>query len=154
MLGDLQYLTAQRLEELKEKFIELKDKTIPEIAKRIDEAKQQGDLSENAEYHQAREDMSWAKGRLLEIEQIVNNAQIIKNDSESKSVRLGSKVTFLVNGQKKIYTIVGPQEANPALGIISNESPLGRSFIDKDVGDKIEVVIPAGKQVYEILEIK
>ena len=77
-MTNIQYVTEASLKNLKTEMATLQDKTIPEIAKRIDEAKQQGDLSENAEYHQAREDMSWAQGRVLEVEQILNNAKIIK----------------------------------------------------------------------------
>ena len=149
----IQYLTAESLTTLKKEYEQLKNSTIPEIAKRIDEAKQQGDLSENAEYHQAREDMSWAQGKLLELERIINNAQIIVKD-QSDVVAVGSVITVSLNNQKKQYTIVGPQEINPAKGLISNESPLGEAFLAHKVGDRVEVKVPSGKMVYEILDIK
>ncbi len=147
------YLTAGSLEELKKELVNLKDYKIPEIAKRIDEAKQQGDLSENAEYHQAREDMSWARGRLQELEQIINNAQIIIK-KKSNVVTVGSTIAIEVNGSERQYTIVGPQEANPAQGFISNESPLGAAFLNHEAGDSVEVSVPAGKVVYKIKAIK
>jgi transcription elongation factor GreA len=147
------YLTKESLEALKKEYDELRDIKIPEIAKRIDDAKQQGDLSENAEYHQAREEMSWAQGRLQELEQIISNSQIFKNQKGGTTVAIGSKVVVKVNKQEKEYTIVGPQEVNPLKGLISNESPLGQAFIGKKVGDKVEVTVPAGKQVFEIIKI-
>lgn len=149
----MHYLTAGSLEELKKELINLKDYKIPEIAKRIDEAKQQGDLSENAEYHQAREDMSWARGRLQELEQIINNAQIIIK-KKSNVVTVGSTITIEVNGSERQYTIVGPQEANPVQGFISNESPLGAAFLNHEAGDSVEVNVPAGKVIYKIKTIK
>jgi transcription elongation factor GreA len=147
------YLTKESLETLKKEYDLLRNVTIPEIAKRIDDAKQQGDLSENAEYHQAREDMSWAQGRSQELEQIISNSQVFKSQKGGDTVALGTKVMVKVNKQEKEYTIVGPQEVNPVKGLISNESPLGQAFMGKKVGDKVEVVIPAGKQVFEIVKI-
>jgi transcription elongation factor GreA len=149
----IHYVSAQSLENLKKEFETIKDITIPEIAKRIDEAKQQGDLSENAEYHQAREDMSWAQGRLKELEQIITNSKLITNQKGSNIV-VGSVVLLKINGQEREYTIVGPQEVNPAKGLISNESPLGQALIGHKAGDKIEFKAPAGKQIYEIIKIK
>lgn len=147
------YISQESLNSLKKEFDALKNIRIPEIAKRIDEAKQQGDLSENAEYHQAREDMSWAQGRLQELGQIISNSQIIVKGN-SGVVGLGSKVSVRVNGQAREYTIVGPQEINPAKGLISNESPLGETFLGHKAGDTVEVTAPAGKIKYEIIEIK
>lgn len=148
----IQYLSADSLATLKAELDKIKDVTIPEIAKRIDEAKQQGDLSENAEYHQAREDMSWAQGRLREVEQIVNNAQIIHH-VKSGTVVVGSKLTVKTNGQTKEYTIVGPQEINPSKGFISNESPLGEAFLGHKAGETVEVKVPAGTMSYKIVEV-
>ena len=147
------YVSKESLAHLQKEYDTLRDETIPDIAKRIDEAKQQGDLSENAEYHQAREDMSWAQGKLQELYQIINNAQIISHQSTG-SVAVGSTITVKFNGGQKQYTIVGPQEINPAKGFISNESPLGEAFIGHKVGDFVEIQVPSGKTRYEILEIK
>ncbi|MDD4476822.1 MAG: transcription elongation factor GreA [Patescibacteria group bacterium] len=150
----IQYLTPSGFTELKKEYDELKTNKIPEIANRIDDAKQQGDLSENAEYHQAREDMSWAKTRLLELDRILENAKVMDEPKNGKDkISIGSTATVKVNGNKKEYTIVGAQEANPLKGLISNESPLGRAFLGRKKDDKMEVVVPAGKQTYEIIEI-
>ncbi len=153
MADSIHYLSAESLETLKKEYVTVKDQTIPDIAKRIDEAKQQGDLSENAEYHQAREDMAWAQGRVIELEQIINNSQLIRHE-KTGSVAVGSKVKVKVNAMEKEYTIVGPQEVSPAKGLISNESPLGSSLLGHKVGEKITITIPAGQQVYEILGIE
>lgn len=149
----IHYVTAESLAELKKEYETIKNVTIPEIAKRIDEAKQQGDLSENAEYHQAREDMSWTQGRLQELEKIIANASIIVKQ-KTDVVSVGSSITVESAGKQKNYTIVGPQEINPINGFISNESPLGEAFLGHKVGEIVEVTIPVGKVQYKILEIK
>lgn len=150
------YLSQASCDKLQAEYEEVKNKKIPEIADRINEAKQQGDLSENAEYHQAKEDMAWAQGRLLELQHILENASIIGEDEggEKGTVVVGCSVVVEINGKKKEYKIVGPQEADPFKGLISNESPLGEAFIGRKKGDKVEVGAPAGKQVYKILEVK
>ncbi len=149
----IHYVSAQSLAALKKEQETLKEKTIPDIARRIDEAKQQGDLSENAEYHQAREDMSWAQGRLVELEQIINNAKIFTSQSTGV-IGVGNSVKVKIADKLRELTIVGPQEVAPALGLISNESPLGEALLGHKMGDRVEVTVPAGKQVYEIIEIK
>jgi transcription elongation factor GreA len=151
-----QYISAEKLQALKDEFKQLRDVRVPEIAKRIDDARQMGDLSENAEYHAAREEMSWTQSRIKELEFILQNAQIIKSggDAGSKNITIGAVIVVEVNGKKREYTIVGGQEADPTLGKISNESPLGLAFLGKKKGDKVSVTVPAGVQTYEILEIK
>lgn len=153
-MDNIQYLTQESLQHLITELETIKNKTIPDIAKRIDEAKQQGDLSENAEYHQAREDMSWAQSRVQELDQLIQNAQIIEKSANHDTVSIGSSVTVKINGKTKDYTIVGPQEIDPSKGYISNESPLGQAFLKHKAKDKIEVITPAGKNVYEIISIK
>ncbi len=150
----IQYLTAQGLVALKKELEELKDKKIPGIANLIDEAKQQGDLSENAEYHQAKEEMAWAQGRLQEIRYLLDHAEMVESVQKNQGViMVGSTIIIKNNTTTKTYTIVGPHEASPLQGKISNESPLGQSFIGHKVGDEIAVHTPAGKQTYEILEV-
>lgn len=150
------YLTASSLAALKKEHDDLKNIKILEIAARINDAKQQGDLSENAEYHQAKEDMAWAQGRLLELEQILANAVLIdeKNKKTGGIAAVGNTVRVKINGKEKTFTIVGPQEADPLNGLISNESPLGEAFIGRSAKDSVEVNTPAGKQIYVILEVK
>ncbi len=153
MEDTIHYLSAQSLADLKKEFEHIKNVSIPEIAKRIDEAKQQGDLSENAEYTQAREDMSWAQSKMMEIEQIILNAKII-TPQNTGVVGVGSVVTVVINNKEKELTIVGQQEANPGKGLISNESPLGQALLGHKAKDIVEVSAPAGKIKYTIKAVK
>lgn len=125
------------------------------MAERIDDARQQGDLSENAEYHEAREQMGWLQGRLQELRAILDRAEMIEEGSQKKSVvDLGTTVIVDISGKQKEYAIVGAQEANPMIGKISNESPLGQALLGKRVGDEVEVQVPAGRQIYRIVSIQ
>lgn len=146
-------MSQSKLNALKQELEELKEVKTVAIAKRIDEAKQMGDLSENAEYHAARDEMSWAKSRVLELDNLINNAQIISEEKGSK-VQIGSTVKVKVNGKEKEYTIVGAQEADPLSGKISNESPLGAAFLGRSKNNEVQVVLPSGIQVYKIMDIK
>ncbi|MFH1286795.1 MAG: transcription elongation factor GreA [Candidatus Magasanikbacteria bacterium] len=149
-----QFLSSEKYEELKNEIEELKHEKIPGIAKRIDDARQMGDLAENAEYHQAREDMSWAQGRLKEVQFILDNAEIIQEDlSRSGKITLGSQITVEVAGKEREFSIVGAQEADPLLGKISNESPLGSAFLGKMKEESVDVETPAGLQRYKILKV-
>ncbi len=122
------------------------------IAEKIAEARDYGDLSENAEYDAAREDQGLVESRIAEIEDIVLNAEIIKSTKKS-AIGLGSKIE-LKNGTKKVnYHVVGPVEANPLEGKISNESPIGMALMGKKVGDKATVATPKGEISYKIVAI-
>ncbi len=154
MTTNTQYLSQEKYNELEGELKKLKSTTIPEIATRIDEAKQLGDLSENAEYHDARDQMSWTQSRVKEIEHILQYAEIIADGgSKDGSVNIGSTVVVKVNGKEKEYMIVGAQEADPLAGKISNESPLGEAFMGRSKGDKVEVNVPAGAQEYKIIKV-
>lgn len=148
------YLTQKKFDELKVELDNLKNNTIPTIAKKIDSAKQMGDLSENAEYHAAREEMAWAQSRTRELNYILGNVEIISTINQSKDVvGIGSKVIVEINNKAREYTIVGAQEADPAGRKISNESPLGRAFLGKTKGEAVQVEVPSGVQVYKIIAI-
>lgn len=122
------------------------------IADKIAEARDYGDLSENAEYDAAREEQGLVESRVAEIEDILQNAEIIKANKKS-TIGLGSKVE-LKNGTKKInYHIVGPVEANPIEGRISNESPIGVALVGKKEGDKAVVSTPKGEISYTIVKV-
>lgn len=123
-----------------------------EIADKIAAARDYGDLSENAEYDAARSEQGLVETRIAEIEDILQNAEIIKAGDTGK-ISLGSKVILDVNGKKHEYTVVGPVEADPLSGKISDESPLGLALIDKKVGDTVSVTTPKGEIVYTIAEI-
>lgn len=147
------HLTQHGKRELEEELASLIESR-GEIADKIAEAREYGDLSENAEYAAAREEQGMVETRIAEIEKILANADIIKeSSSKTGKVALGSTVT-LKNGKKSIYKIVGPVEADPLGGKISNESPLGEALMGKKVGDHVLIETPKGKTNYEILAIE
>ena len=149
-----QYLTKQGLKNLQNELHENKTVKRPEATKRIEEAKSLGDLSENAEYHEAKEVQAMIEGRIFEIEDILKNYLLIEEDvAPSKKVRVGSTVHLLLNGKERVYTIVGSNEANPLAGTISNESPIGQALLGNSVKDDVSVSTPAGTHVYKIVSI-
>lgn len=154
-MSEIQYMTQDKIDQLKAELINLQKETITGLAKRIDDARQMGDLSENAEYHAAREDLAWAQSRVKEINAILDNAQVISTDqSAGKTVSIGATIVVESNKIKKEYTIVGAQEADPLISKISNESPLGAAFLGKKAGDKVKVSLPKGEVEYKVIEIK
>jgi transcription elongation factor GreA len=122
------------------------------VAKKIAEARDFGDLSENAEYDVAREEQGLIETRITEIEDILLNADIIKNVKKSK-ISLGNTVELKKGKKNVVYKIVGPVEADPLEGRISNESPIGSAIFGKKVGEKVIVVTSKGKVEYEIISI-
>lgn len=153
MFSMTQYLSQEKYNSLTEEKRVLQKEQIPETAKRIDDARQMGDLSENAEYHAAREQMAWIQSRLKEIEFILNNFQILNGDLSVETISIGNTIILESNGKEKTYVLVGAQEADPLQGRISNESPLGEAFLGKREGDTVEVKVPAGLQTYTVKKI-
>jgi transcription elongation factor GreA len=148
------YLSAARLQELKDELKELKTVGIPKIAQQIDDAKQNGDLSENAEYSDAKERMAFAHGRVAVIEHLLSDTIIVEEKSKGSEVHVGSTIVVETAGEKRTYSIVGSNEADPTAGKISNESPLGESFLGHAVGDTVDVTTPVKTTTFKILEIK
>lgn len=147
-------LTHEGLAKLNEELKQLINVKRKEVIERIKEAAAHGDLSENADYAQAREEQSFIEGRIQEIEDMIKNAEIISTKSHGTSVSIGSTVVVKANNKERTYSIVGSNEANPLEGKISNESVVGKALLGKKVGDKVSVETPAGLMVYEIVEIK
>ncbi len=150
-------LTKEGFAALKEELEHLKTIKRREVAARIKEAISFGDLSENSEYEEAKNEQAFVEGRILELESKIKHAKIISEKNTSKSIQLGTNV-HLKNLSKaksdpEVYTIVGSTEANPFEGKISNESPVGSALLDKKKGDKIKVIVPAGSVEYEIIKI-
>lgn len=138
------YISAEGLKKLKEELEQLKNIDRPEVVDRIAKARDLGDLSENAEYHDAREKQSFIEGRIQELESLIKNAVIIKT-KKSDQIQIGSTVHATCdNGMKVKYMIVGHSEANPTEGKISHQSPLGQAFLGKEIGHEFELKIPAG----------
>ncbi len=152
---ETQYLTQEKFDNLKIEHKDLQENKTLELAAKIDEARQNGDLSENAEYHQAREELAWVQGRIIEIQAILDNSEIITTgETKDGIIALGSTITVEVKGKERDLTIVGAQEADPMNGKISNLSPLGTAFLGKKKGNKISVEVPVGIIEYKIKEVK
>jgi len=146
-------LTLTGYNELVSELEILKNDKLPAAIERVATARAFGDLSENAEYHSARDDHATLVGRIEELSDIISRSQIIQATTSKTQVGVGSRVKVAINGTTHEFTIVGEWEADPAEKKISHESPLGKALIGKGVGDKIEVTVPAGKVVYHIKEI-
>lgn len=144
-------ITIDGRKELEKELKELKSHR-GAVAEKIAEARDFGDLSENAEYDVAREEQGIVETRIAEIEDILQNAEIIKASAKSK-VALGSKVQLKFGKKEVIYTIVGPVEANPLEGRISDASPIGVALFGKQVGDNVVISTPKGNVKYEIASI-
>lgn len=125
-----------------------------EIIEKIKAAKEQGDLKENGEYHEAKNDMAFNESKILELEDLIRNAEVVESSNKSQFVALGSQIKVSNGVGERDFLIVGPTEANPAERKISDESPLGQAFMHRSVGEEVEVETPAGVQKYTILEIK
>ncbi|PIR41432.1 MAG: transcription elongation factor GreA [Candidatus Yanofskybacteria bacterium CG10_big_fil_rev_8_21_14_0_10_46_23] len=148
------YISKEGLEKLKLELEERKNRIRPEIAKRILEATGFGDLSENAEYTEAKEMQAFNQGRIEELEDIIRNASIIDNGGKKPTlVSVGTTVAVQFRGKKQEFTIVGASESAPAQGLISNESPLGKAFVGKKKGEEVKVTIPKGTVTYKIINI-
>lgn len=146
-------LTKQGFQELGRELDELVDVKRPKLVERLSYARSQGDLSENSDYINAREELEFLDGRIDELNEVLKNASIVKGRNGKGGVDIGTKVTVRVNGQKHVFDIVGEWEADPVNKKISPNSPLGAALVGKKVGEKAHVEAPAGKVLYEILAI-
>ncbi len=152
-----QYLTAEGAEELRRELDELVNVQRPRLAQQLKEAIAQGDLSENADYIDAKEQQAFLEGRILYLERLLSTAKIIDetpNPDAPNIVQLGSEVTIQAEDEEpETYRIVGVAEADPRNGKISNESPLGSALLGRRKGEKVSVVTPAGERVVKITKI-
>jgi transcription elongation factor GreA len=148
------YISQAGLEELKTEYQKRKTTTRKEIAERIAAAKELGDLSENFEYHEAKEQQGLNEANILELEAKINDAVIIKASFGEDLINIGTTFVVELDGQEKTFELVGSTEANPLEGRISNESPLGQAFIGHKTGESIEVELPVGVKQYKIKKIK
>lgn len=150
-------LSPQRLKELQDEMNYLKTVREKEVAELIKEARSFGDLSENSEYDEAKNEQGKLYSRMAEIEEILSNYVVIEEEpSDGSSVRLGSTVTVLDEefDETMVYKIVGSQEADPMNGRISEDSPFGRALLGKKAGEEVVVEAPAGNIRYQIVEIQ
>lgn len=147
------YISKEGFEKLQKELAELQVQRV-EITQKIKEAREFGDLSENAEYQEARTKQSFIEGRVEEIESILKNGEVVDGRSKSKDVvGVGSEVLVKTNGSEKTYKLTGSDEASPLEGKISHESPLGEALMGRREGDKIALETPDGNREYAILKI-
>jgi transcription elongation factor GreA len=148
------YLTPEGEKKLKAELAELTGPRREELALRLRSAIQMGDLSENADYHKAKEDQAFLEGRIQEIEAVLRTAVIVEK-TYGDTVSVGSTVTVQEeNFDPETYYVVGAKEADPRHGKISNESPIGRALMDHKVGDVVEAETPGGKLKFKILKVE
>jgi transcription elongation factor GreA len=149
-------MTRAGFEQLDAELRDLKAVERPAVIRAIAEAREHGDLSENAEYHSAREKQSFIEGRIKELEMIISRAEVIDVSKLSGSVKFGATVTVVDedSDEEKTFQLVGEQEADLERGLLNVRSPLARALIGKDEGDSVEVVTPGGQKTYEILSIR
>lgn len=148
-------MTKEGLAALKIELDELVNVKRPKLVERLSYARSQGDLSENSDYINAREELEFLDGRIDELAEVIRNAKVANgNGKSSGGVSVGAKVTVKVDGEKHLYEIVGEWEADPVNKKVSADSPLGKALFGKRVGEKVEVEAPAGKLTYEILAIE
>jgi transcription elongation factor GreA len=150
------YLTAEGKADLERELDELLNVRRPELARKLKDAVAEGDLKENADYHDAKEQQAFLEGRIQYLENILRSAKVIANDGSTDMVRLGSEITIVEDGMddEETYIIVGAAEANPREGKISHESPIGAALLGHKKGDKVRVNTPGGNVVFKIKRIK
>jgi len=149
------YLTRQGYQKLQEELDFLRTVKRQEVAARLHEAMEGGELIEDAEYEAAKNEQAFVEGRIQELEMLLANARVIEETGGTDVVQIAAKVTIQEDdNDPEIYTIVGPAEANPREGRVSNESPLGRALMDHHAGDKVTVHAPGGAFTVRIIKVQ
>ena len=148
------FITEDGLKKIKEELENRKNVVRQNIANLIKEAKEQGDLSENAEYSEAKSQQADNEARIAELEFMLKEAKVVSYNSASGVVQMGSKVKVKFNGNEMEFQIVGTNESDPSNFRISNESPMGKGFMSRGKGEEVEIDTPSGKVKYKILDIK
>lgn len=153
-MSDIVYITQEGLDKLAEELKHLKTVRRREVVKHIQEAKDFGDLSENSEYEDAKNEQAFVEGRISELEDAIRKAKVIKpQDSANHAVSLGCTVTVECEGDQEVYTLVGATEADPMNRRISVDSPVGQALLGHTKGEKVVVSAPAGKIEYKIKNV-
>lgn len=147
------YITKEGKEKLQEELQYLKKTKRKEISTRIRQAAAMGDLSENFDYQNAKDEQGFMERRIAELEGTLFNAKVVKESSSVETVQIGSQVTLETGSEKWTITITGPQEADPLVNKISASSPLGEALLGQKRGDKVEIETPSGKVEYRVIEI-
>lgn len=148
------YLTKDGVDRLKEELHDLVKVQRPKVAQELKEAKEYGDLSENASWDAAKDHQSFIEGRISELEHILRNVVVIQAPKSNNAVGIGSTVHLELESGKQKYTIVGSTEANPTEGKISNESPIGKALMGKTKGEEVTLAVPSGEMLFKITHIE
>jgi transcription elongation factor GreA len=152
-MKDKEYLTKEKFDEFTKELAELKGKKRKEVAESLEYAKSLGDLSENAEYHEARDTQATIEDRIARLEELLKTAQIVSSNT-GDTVNVGSAVTVEKDGKKFEYSIVGSEEADVIANKISMKSPFGQAILGKKKGDTFSFTAPSGELTYKIISIK
>lgn len=151
-------LTQEGYDDIVRDLKELEDVKLPEVIQRVELARSYGDLSENAEYHSAKEDQELTETRIMELQQVLLNAVIVKPSAKTATIGIGCTVTVSIKHgkavKKQVFIIVGEFEADPNAGKISSASPIGIALVGKKKGDVVKVETPAGEVEYTVIEVK
>lgn len=155
-MAEVQYLTVEGKENLERELNELKNVRRPELSIKLAEAVSMGDLKENADYHDAKEQQGFIEGRIKHIEAILRGAIVVETQNGATAVGVGSRVTIVEDGtsDEEVYTIVGAAEASPKDGKISNQSPVGSALLGHKKGDKVKVTTPGGVITFKIKKVE
>ena len=149
------YLTVAGVKKLKKELEQLKEEKRPNLVKRVARARDYGDLSENSEYSNAREELDFTDQRIEELEETLKKAEVIKKQKDTDdSADIGETITIKTNGKTKTYTLVGEMEADPTENKISISSPIGKALLGKKEGEKVKIETPGGEVEYTIVNIK
>jgi transcription elongation factor GreA len=157
MTSQPQYLTREGVKSLEKRLIHLTEVRRPQVAERLRLALEEGgDLMENTEYEDAKNEQAFIEGEIARLEHILRTAEILEDDQRHDSVVPGARVTLIEKGvgEEEIYHLVGSAEANPSVGKISIESPLGRALLGAKVGDRVKVKAPDGEIVFSVVAIE
>jgi transcription elongation factor GreA len=153
-MDNKEYLTKEKFEEFKKELAELKGVKRKEVAENLEYAKALGDLSENAEYHEARDMQAMVEDRIAKLEELLKNASIVSNHDATGSVNIGSVVTVVKGDKKFTYTIVGSEESDVMSNKISIKSPFGQAILGKKKGDDFSYHAPNGELSYKLMDVK
>ncbi len=155
-MAETSYLTAEGLDKLQKELAHLKTDVRNDLSRRLREAIQMGDLSENADYIQAKEEQGFLEGRIQELENLLSNVQVIEEkDRKDGKVDIGSVVTVQEDTfPEEKYFLVGPKEADPVQGKISYQSPIGKALLNHMVGDEVPIVTPGGQIKLKIIKVE
>ncbi|HFQ94210.1 MAG TPA: transcription elongation factor GreA [Anaerolineae bacterium] len=154
--NDVVYVTEEGLQKIKEELAYLQTEKREEISVKLEAAIKQGDLKENADYHSAKEEQGFIEGRIKDLEDALRRAEIIEDNAPTDTVSMGNTVTVVEEGfdEEETYYIVGPHEADPANGRISNESPIGQALLGAKKGQTVTAQTPGGEISFTIQSIK